>query len=215
MESLSLADRTAPLEAEDVELLGTSAYMLGRRDDLESLERAYHLHLDAGEALRAARCAFWTGMVLSIRGEMSRATGWLGRAQRLVEREPSRRAAHFAPDGECHAFPERAPSRAECLSGLEVEVIRALQALQVVGPTEHVGRRSQQLHVLRPERRRPVGERQGLQGFSPRPACIRAAAAFEGVGRAHQRLLPPASFVPASSVRVLRGLGARHGNQSR
>jgi len=86
-ESLSLADRTAPLGAEDVELLGTSAYMLGRRDDLESLERAYHLHLDAGEKLRAARCAFWTGMTLSIRGEMSRATGWLGRAQRLVERE--------------------------------------------------------------------------------------------------------------------------------
>jgi tetratricopeptide (TPR) repeat protein len=86
-ESLSLADRTAPLGAEDVELLGTSAYMLGRGDDLESLERAYHLHLDAGEALHAARCAFWMGMSLSIRGEVSRATGWLGRAQRLVERE--------------------------------------------------------------------------------------------------------------------------------
>ena len=49
-----------------MELLGTSAYMLGRPDDLESLERAYHLHLDAGEALRAARCAFWKGMTLSM-----------------------------------------------------------------------------------------------------------------------------------------------------
>jgi len=87
LEFLSLADRTAPLGADDVELLGTSAYMLGRPDDLESLERAYHLHLDAGEALRAARCAFWMGMTLSIRGEVSRATGWLGRAQRLVERQ--------------------------------------------------------------------------------------------------------------------------------
>ena len=28
--ALSLADRTTPLGAEDVELLGTSAYMLGR-----------------------------------------------------------------------------------------------------------------------------------------------------------------------------------------
>ena len=36
-ESLSLAARTTPLGAEDVELLGTSAYMLGRGDDLESL----------------------------------------------------------------------------------------------------------------------------------------------------------------------------------
>ena len=50
-ESLSLAARTTPLGAEDMELLGTSAYMLGRGDDLESLERAYHLHLDAGETL--------------------------------------------------------------------------------------------------------------------------------------------------------------------
>jgi DNA-binding CsgD family transcriptional regulator len=86
-ECLSLADRTTPLGAEDVELLGTSAYMLGRRDDLESLERAHHLYLDAGETLRAARCAFWKGMALFIRGELSLATGWLGRAQRLVERE--------------------------------------------------------------------------------------------------------------------------------
>jgi DNA-binding CsgD family transcriptional regulator len=86
-ESLSLADRTAPLAAEDAELLWTSAYMLGRSDDLESLERAYHLHLDAGEALRAAWCAFWVWMALSTRGEVSRATGWLGRARRLVERE--------------------------------------------------------------------------------------------------------------------------------
>jgi DNA-binding CsgD family transcriptional regulator len=86
-ESLSLADRATPLEADDLELLATSAYMLGRRDDLSSLERAYQAHLDAGEPLRAARCAFWTGMHLSIRGEMSRATGWFGRAHRLVEHE--------------------------------------------------------------------------------------------------------------------------------
>ena len=131
--------------------------------------------------------------------------------QPLRTPEPSGRAAHLAPDGERHALPERAPSRAECLPGVEVEVIRALQALQVVGPTEHVGRRPQQLHVLRPERRRPVGERQGLPGFSPRPARIRSAATFEGVGRVHQGLLPPASFNPSGSVRAPRGLCARHG----
>src|SRR5215207_9398298 len=33
------------------------------------------------------RCALWVGMNLALREEMSRATGWLGRAQRLVERE--------------------------------------------------------------------------------------------------------------------------------
>jgi DNA-binding CsgD family transcriptional regulator len=86
-ESLSRADQASPLGAEDLELLATSAYMLGRDNDLSALERAYHVYLDAGEALRAARCAFWVGMQLSIRGEIGRGTGWLGRARRLVERE--------------------------------------------------------------------------------------------------------------------------------
>src|SRR5215218_8491260 len=86
-ESLLRADQAVPLGAEDLELLATSAYMLGRGDDMSVMERAYHVYLDAGEALRAARCAFWVGMHLSIRGEMGRGTGWLGRAQRLVERE--------------------------------------------------------------------------------------------------------------------------------
>jgi len=86
--SLSRADRAAPLGAEDLEMLATSAYMLGRDDDcLGGLERAYQAHLDTGEALRAVRCAFWLGINLVLRGEMGRATGWLGRAQRLVERE--------------------------------------------------------------------------------------------------------------------------------
>jgi len=86
--SLSHADRQAPLEAEDLELLATSAYMLGRDDEyLSILERAHHAHLEVGEELRAARCAFWVGVNLATREEMARASGWLGRAQRLVERE--------------------------------------------------------------------------------------------------------------------------------
>jgi ATP/maltotriose-dependent transcriptional regulator MalT len=87
-ESLSSADRAAPLGAEDLELLATSAFMIGRDDDyLSILERAHHAYLDADEVMRAVRCAFWVGMNSAIRGEMSRATGWLGRAQRLVERQ--------------------------------------------------------------------------------------------------------------------------------
>jgi DNA-binding CsgD family transcriptional regulator len=62
--------------------------MLGRDDEyLSALERAHRAYLDGGEALRAVRCAFWVGMNLTLRGEMGHATGWLGRAQRLVERE--------------------------------------------------------------------------------------------------------------------------------
>jgi DNA-binding CsgD family transcriptional regulator len=89
-ESLSRVDQTALLGAEELELLATSAFMIGRDDDfLAFLERAYHAYLDSGETMRAVRCAFWVGINLALRGEMSRATGWLGRAQRLVEREES------------------------------------------------------------------------------------------------------------------------------
>ena len=87
-ESLSFADQTAPLRAEDLESLATSAYMLGRDDEyVRSLERAHHAYLEGGEALRAVRCAFWMAINLIVRGELGRATGWLGRARRLVERE--------------------------------------------------------------------------------------------------------------------------------
>jgi DNA-binding CsgD family transcriptional regulator len=87
-ESLSRADQAAPLGAEDLELLATSASMVGRMDDyLALLERAHHAYLDAGEALRATRAAFWIGMNLAIRGEVGPMLGWFGRAQRLVERE--------------------------------------------------------------------------------------------------------------------------------
>lgn len=87
-ESLAQADRATPLEARDLELLATSAYMLGRDDDYVSgLERAHHAYLDAGEVRLAVRCAFWLGVNFAVHGEMGQAGGWLGRAERLLERE--------------------------------------------------------------------------------------------------------------------------------
>jgi DNA-binding CsgD family transcriptional regulator len=87
-EALSGADQAAPLGAEDLELQATAAYMLGRDADvLTAWERAHHSHLDAGEALRAVRCAFWLGVNLVLQRELSPAMGWFGRAQRLLERE--------------------------------------------------------------------------------------------------------------------------------
>jgi len=86
-ESLSRADR-AGLETGDLELLATSAYMLGRDDEYVSgLEQAHRAYLERGEGLRAMRCAFWIGINLFLRGEAGRASGWLARARRLVARE--------------------------------------------------------------------------------------------------------------------------------
>jgi DNA-binding CsgD family transcriptional regulator len=88
--ALSQADAEASLDAEDLELLAVSAYMLGRVDDfLGLLERAHDGYVEAGQLLRAARCAFFIGVNLGLRREVGRATGWWGRARRLVEREGS------------------------------------------------------------------------------------------------------------------------------
>jgi DNA-binding NarL/FixJ family response regulator len=87
-ESLSRAEQAAPMGAEELELLATSAYMLGRDDEhIRALERAHHAHLDAGDTPRAVHCAYWIGHNLMLRGEMGPATGWFGRGQRLLERE--------------------------------------------------------------------------------------------------------------------------------
>jgi DNA-binding CsgD family transcriptional regulator len=87
-ESLAAADLATPLGAEDLELLARAGYMLGRDDDyVNGLERAYHAHLESGEALRAVRCAWWIGHNFLFRGEMAPATGWFARAQRLLGRE--------------------------------------------------------------------------------------------------------------------------------
>ena len=88
---LTGAHERVALAAPDLELLATCAFMLGRDDEsVVWLERAHHRFLEDGETLRAVHCAAWIVMNLAIRGEIGPATGWLGRAQRLLE-----------PEGEC------------------------------------------------------------------------------------------------------------------
>jgi DNA-binding CsgD family transcriptional regulator len=87
-DALSRADEASPLGADDIELLATTSYMLAREDDtLSYLERAHRLNLERGEQSRAIHCAIWTFVILFMRGEIGPATGWLGRAQRLLEKE--------------------------------------------------------------------------------------------------------------------------------
>jgi DNA-binding CsgD family transcriptional regulator len=86
--SLSQADQAAPLGAEELELLATSAYMLGRDEDyVRALERAHHAYLDTGRIPRAVYCACWIGHNMMLRGEAGPATGWFSRGQRLLERD--------------------------------------------------------------------------------------------------------------------------------
>ena len=70
---------------EDLERLATAAFMLGDElEYLDVLDRAHQAHLEEGQVERAVRCAFWLGLIRSARGEAGQASGWLGRAQRLL-----------------------------------------------------------------------------------------------------------------------------------
>ena len=83
---LQAADRDAPLEAEDVERLAIAAYLIGHGDESEAFTaRAHQSFLDRGDREGAARAAFWLGFALLARGAMAPASGWLARAERLLE----------------------------------------------------------------------------------------------------------------------------------
>lgn len=85
--ALSAADAVAPLGVEDLERLVWASALTGRDTEmLAALERVHQLRLDAGALLPAVRAAFWLGLRLFAMGEPARASGWIARAQRLVER---------------------------------------------------------------------------------------------------------------------------------
>ena len=82
-----LAPLAGELDADGLEQLATAAYMLGRDDEfVAALEAAVRAHERSDHA---ARCAFWIGLSLALRGEPARAGGWFARAGRLVERHGS------------------------------------------------------------------------------------------------------------------------------
>jgi DNA-binding CsgD family transcriptional regulator len=86
-DDLTLSDSLAPLPAADLERLATAAHLAGREADyLRALERAHHAHLQAQAWTRAARSGFWIGLWQLLHGATGPATGWLGRAERLVDR---------------------------------------------------------------------------------------------------------------------------------
>ena len=86
--SLSRADRAMSLAGDDLVLLAMSAGLIGKtRDLLKTLERAHQAYLESGRLQAAARAAFWLASRWLSLGEPARASGWLGRAKRLLERD--------------------------------------------------------------------------------------------------------------------------------
>ena len=82
------ADRGAPIDRDDLERLAWSCALTGRDEDMVAVgERLYQGWCESGDPMRAARWAFWIGFRFLAIGEPGRASGWLSRAQRLVDRE--------------------------------------------------------------------------------------------------------------------------------
>jgi DNA-binding CsgD family transcriptional regulator/tetratricopeptide (TPR) repeat protein len=82
---MSAADRDAPLQVADLEMLAAAASLAG--DDPASADawiRAHQEYMRAGNPARAVRCAFWLVLGLMLRGELAPAAGWLARGQRLA-----------------------------------------------------------------------------------------------------------------------------------
>lgn len=91
---LSAADDAAPLGIADLELLAASAYLIGRDELSDELwVRAHNECVHLRDVPRAARCTFWLVLILLNRGEAARASGWLGRAHRLLDE-----GKHDCPD---------------------------------------------------------------------------------------------------------------------
>ena len=86
--AFACADEVTPLEADDLESFAMSAYLIGSEDTyLSALERAHVALIEAGQSRRAASSAFWIGLCLLFQGKTGPATGWFGRAQRLLDRD--------------------------------------------------------------------------------------------------------------------------------
>jgi DNA-binding NarL/FixJ family response regulator len=82
LEAFATADG---LERADHERFAIAAYLAGADEQCErSWKAAYQAALDDGESAEAARCAFWLGLCLMLRGQMAQAGGWLTRTESLI-----------------------------------------------------------------------------------------------------------------------------------
>ena len=83
---LGEADGAEPLGPDDLDRLGLAACLVGRDDDCDRYwVRAHQAYLDAGDVAGAVRVAAWLGFTFYLVGEEAQASGWLMRAQRLVD----------------------------------------------------------------------------------------------------------------------------------
>ena len=83
---LQAADRDAPLEPEDLERLAIAAYLVGTGDECEAFTARAHQSLPRSRRPRRGRSSGILARVCTpARGAMAPASGWLARAERVLE----------------------------------------------------------------------------------------------------------------------------------
>jgi DNA-binding CsgD family transcriptional regulator len=84
-EALTQADAKQPLALEDLWRWVWAASLCGQNQaSFAALERIYQEHAEAADPTPAARAAFWLGFRLTRVADTSRASAWLGRAEKLA-----------------------------------------------------------------------------------------------------------------------------------
>lgn len=83
---LSQADEAGLLDAADLSIFATVAYLSGHSDEcVDALSRAHHGFVRAGAVDRAAGCAYWLAFALMNRGEGAQANGWVLRGIAMLD----------------------------------------------------------------------------------------------------------------------------------
>ena len=73
-------------QAEELERQATAAYLMGRDEESEEFRvRAHRAFLERGDGERAAWSAFWLAFGMLQRGASAPASGWLTRAERILD----------------------------------------------------------------------------------------------------------------------------------
>jgi ATP/maltotriose-dependent transcriptional regulator MalT len=85
---IAAVDERVPMTPLQMAESAQFSLLVGKEQEgLEMLARAHQSFLNLGEMKPAARCAFWLGFMALLAGDRAQASGWLSRAERLLNDE--------------------------------------------------------------------------------------------------------------------------------